>query len=316
VGYDFLVVAPGLQIDFCCVKGLKEAVGHDGVSSIYDYEHCQATWEDVRAFKGGTAVFTQPKSGIKCGGAPQKIMWLAEDYWSRAAVRKDVTVKFCTGLGSMFAVPKYREALERLVRERGVDASFGHELVEVDGARKVATFEKADGSRVSLEYDLLHVVPRMGAPAFIKASPLACKATGFVEVDKQSLQHVAYPNVFACGDVASTPNSKTAAAVTAQAPVVVHNLIRQMEGKRGKAQYDGYASCPILTRRGELLLAEFKYGGVLAETFHAPPLLDQGKPQALFYYMKTIVFPFAYWNFMLHGRWFGTRTFFEPRYTE
>lgn len=36
---------------------------------------------------------------------------------------------------------------------------------------------------------------------------------GFIEVNKDTLQHVRFKNVFAIGDCASTPNSKTAAAV-------------------------------------------------------------------------------------------------------
>lgn len=36
---------------------------------------------------------------------------------------------------------------------------------------------------------------------------------GFVEVNKDTLQHVKFPNVFAIGDCSNTPNSKTAAAV-------------------------------------------------------------------------------------------------------
>lgn len=314
VSYNFLVVAPGLKTDFTCVKGLKEALEHDGVSSIYDFEHSQAAWRDISAFKGGTAIFTQPKSGIKCGGAPQKIMYLAEDYWRTNGLRDKVAVQFCTGLASMFAVPRYRASLEALVAERGIETSFEHELVAVDGQKRIATFALADGSTVDKKYDLLHVTPKMGPPAFVRDSALADKATGYVQVDKNSLQSPSFPNVFACGDVAGTTNSKTAAAVTAQAPVVVHNLLKQMDGATGKASYDGYASCPILTKRGGLILAEFKYGGQVAETFNWSPFFDQSKESLALYYMKTLVFPFCYWNMMLQGRWFGTRTIFEPRF--
>mmetsp|Transcript_22473 Transcript_22473/g.57029 ORF Transcript_22473/g.57029 Transcript_22473/m.57029 type:complete len:446 (+) Transcript_22473:62-1399(+) len=315
VGYDYLVVAAGLSVDFARIKGLAEAVGHDGVSSIYDYSHAQATWRDVQAMKEGVAIFTQPSSGVKCGGAPQKIMWLAEDYWKNIAkVRDAVRIEFHTGIASMFGVEKYRNTLDKMREARHVDAFFKHELIEVDGKRKQATFKTADGTTVVAKYDMLHVTPLMGPPAFISSSKLAEKASGYVEVDKETLQHVRYPNVFSCGDCSSLPTSKTAAAITVQAPVLVHNLLCAVEGGKGKAAYDGYTSCPIVTRRGGLILAEFKYGGALAETFNFPPFFDQGKEWMPFYYMKTILFPWAYWNAMPQGRWYGTRTIFEPSF--
>ena len=70
---------------------------------------------------------------------------------------------------------------------------------------------------------------------------------------------------------------QTAAAITSQTPVLVYNLISHMQtGKVGDAVYDGYTSCPLFTGRGELLLAEFKYGLERKETFGA--ILDQSKP--------------------------------------
>ena len=52
----------------------------------------------------------------------------------------------------------------------------------------------------------------MSAPDFLKNSPLANEA-GFVDVNKDYLQHNKYDNVFSLGDCSSAPTSKTAAAV-------------------------------------------------------------------------------------------------------
>ena len=58
---------------------------------------------------------------------------------------------------------------------------------------------------------------------------------------------------------------------------MTHNLVSHMStGKVGDARYDGYTSCPLFVDRGQLLLAEFKYGLERKETFGA--LLDQSKP--------------------------------------
>ena len=165
----------------------------------------------------------------------------------------------------MFGVPKYSARLEELRKERGVEGLFQHDLISIDG--NTATFARADSSeKVTRKFDLLHAVPKMGPYAFVKNSTVA-DAAGFVDVDQGTTRSKKFPNVWSAGDASSLPTSKTAAAVTAQAPVLVNNLLEAMEGKEPTAIYDGYTSCPLVTQYGKVMLAEFKYGGVPKETF-------------------------------------------------
>ncbi|TIA88306.1 hypothetical protein E3P99_02689 [Wallemia hederae] len=312
--YDFLIVAAGLKINFGGVKGLESALANDtsGVSSIYNPNYAEKAWRDIAAFKSGNAIFTQPAGVIKCAGAPQKVMWMANSQWKNEGVRDKIDLTFATGTPSMFAVPKYSQALEKLRVERNVNGLFTSNLTEVDVANKVAKFAQPEGKTVEKEYDLLHVVPPQAPLDFYKNSPIADES-GFVSVDKSTTQHTQYPNIFSIGDCSSLPNSKTAAAISAQAPVLVHNLRKHMEGKPLNAAYDGYASCPLLTGHGELLLAEFKYGGIPKETF-APVLGSQDKPNRLFYHLKKDIFPPVYWNYFVKGNWFGTRGPIAPNF--
>lgn len=199
--------------------------------------------------------------------------------------------------------------------ERGIDAAFEHNLISVDTNNRKATFKKADGTTVDVDYTNLHVAPPMGPMDFIKNSPIA-DSVGWVSVDPGSLQHTKpeYANIFALGDCASLPTSKTAAAVTAQAPVLTENLYSLVNtGKiTENARYNGYTSCPLLTGYGELMLAEFVYGAVPAETFGA--FVDQSKSRRFFYHLKKDVFPSAYWNFMVQGKWFGSKGLFRPSF--
>ena len=150
-----------------------------------------------------------------------------------------------------------------------------------------------------LPYDLLHVVPRQSAPDWIKSSPLSTgDASGFVEIDKHTMQHVRYPNVFSLGDVASSPNAKTGAAVRKQAPVVVENIDAHLNDRPLTGSYDGYSSCPIVTSSHAMLLAEFDYDLHLEPSF---PLLDPSKPHRAYWYLKKYGLPFLYWNLMLKG---------------
>ncbi|HEX2530545.1 MAG TPA: FAD/NAD(P)-binding oxidoreductase [Burkholderiaceae bacterium] len=298
IGYEFLVVAAGIQLDWDAIDGLSETLGKNGVTSNYRYDLAPYTWECVRQFGGGTAIFTQPGTPVKCPGAPQKALYLAADTFRKRGVA--AKVHFCTAGGAVFGVPFYARALDKVMASYEASLQFGHNLVAVNGADKIAIFETVvDGhkQRTAMRFDLLHVVPPQSAPGFIRNSPLA-DANGWLEVDKNSLRHVRYPNVFGLGDCTSTPNSKTAAAIKSQAPVLVKNLLQAIDGLGNAAQYDGYAACPLTTSVGKVMLAEFTYGGVISPSFKADPRV----PRRFYWWLKKWFMPFLYWNFILKGR--------------
>ena len=298
VSYDYLVVAPGMQLNWSQVKGLPEAIGKNGVCSNYAYDYVQSTWEAVRNFSGGRAIFTQPSTPIKCGGAPQKIMYLAEDHFRRSGVRDKAQVIFMSGLGGIFSVKKYADALNTIVANRAIETHYKHNLIEIRGEAKEAVFENLDtGEQVVTPYDMIHVTPPMSAPDFIKHSPLANEG-GWVDVDKRSLQHTRYPNIFSLGDASSLPTSKTGAAIRKQAPVLVENMLAVMGEKTPRADYDGYTSCPLVTGYGKLILAEFDYDLQPQETFP----FDQSKERYSMYLLKAYGLPQLYWHGMLKGR--------------
>jgi sulfide:quinone oxidoreductase len=299
IGYDYLVVCPGLQIDWGKIKGLPEALGKNGVCSNYGYDQAPITWENIKNFKGGNAVFTFPPPPIKCAGAPQKIMYLAEDYFRKHGLRDKTRVVYYCATPSIFSAPKYAAALmEQVVKPRNIDVLFKHSLTEIRAESKEAVFRNADsGEDVVQPYDMIHVVPPMSAPDFLKGSPIANEG-GWVEVDKATTQHVRYPNVFSLGDASSLPTSKTAAAIRAQAPILVANLLAVINGGQPGQSYDGYTSCPLVTGYGKLILAEFDYDLKPKETFP----FDQGKERYSMYLLKRYAIPMIYWDGLLKGK--------------
>ncbi|OCF59804.1 sulfide:quinone oxidoreductase [Kwoniella mangroviensis CBS 10435] len=320
VSYDYLVVAAGIQINWDNIKGLKQAIADPSkskVSTIYSYETADKTWDLVRNHKGeGEAIFTQPFGVIKCAGAPQKMAYMADSFWKSQAETSNNHSTFITGMPTMFAVPHYSKALDAIRQKKGIDALFDTNLVEIRPDEKVAVFEvvagEGKGKKIEKEYGLLHAVPQMGPLDWIKKSPLA-DSVGWVDVDQGTLQHKKYENVFALGDSSSLPTSKTAAAITGQTPVLTHNLVTLMEtGKVGDAIYDGYTSCPLFTGRGELLLAEFKYGAQRKESFGR--FTDQAVPNRFFYHLTKDLMPRAYFSRMLKGNWYGPRGIFPPQF--
>ncbi|GAC1385657.1 MAG: FAD/NAD(P)-binding oxidoreductase [Herpetosiphon sp.] len=302
IGYQYLVVAPGIQTDWGNVAGLAGNVGTNGICSNYAYDQCEKTWDTIRDFKGGTAIFTMPSTPIKCGGAPQKIMYLADDAFRLQGVRAASRIIYATGTPSIFAVKEFAATLLKVVERKGIETLYKHNLLEVRPDVRQAVFLNMEtNEQVVLSYDMIHVTPPMSAPDFIKHSPLANPdgpTRGWISTDKHTLQHRRYPNVFALGDAADLPTSKTGAAIRKQAPVVVKNLIAVMRQARATASYDGYTSCPLVTGRGRLVMAEFDYDLKPAPTFP----IDQTKERLSMFLVKRYGLPLLYWYGMLRGR--------------
>lgn len=301
ISYDYLVVAAGIQINWDGVPGLAESVGKpgSGVCSNYSYETVESTWKTLQNTTSGTAIFTHPNTPIKCGGAPQKIMYLSEDYFRKNGVRDQMRVVFVKPGAAIFGVDKYTKALEKIVEKREIETLFGHHLVAIYPDRKEADFENLDsGEVITMAYDMLHVTPPMSAPDFIKSSPLANEG-GWIDLDKHTLQHVRYANVFGTGDCTSLPTAKTGAGVRKQAPVLVANLLAQMNGDSiPQKEYNGYTSCPLVTGYGKLIMAEFDYDSQPVETFP----FDQSQERYSMYALKIYGLPEMYWHGMLRGR--------------
>ncbi|MGG7565539.1 TIGR01244 family sulfur transferase [Rhodovulum sp. DZ06] len=300
IAYSALVVAPGLKLNWDGVKGLRETLGKNGVTSNYMFDMAPYTWELVQSLKSGKAIFTQPPMPIKCAGAPQKAMYLSADHWKQTKRLKHIDIEFCNAGGALFGVADYVPALQQYIDRYHVGLNFNTTLVEVRGAEKIAVFKDGEGNEVEKSFDMLHVCPPQTAPDFIRTSPLANEA-GWVEVSPETLQHTRYGDIFGLGDGCSAPNAKTAAAVRKQAPVVAENLIGMLDGAGPRAVYDGYGSCPLTVERGKIVLAEFGYGGKIIPSLPTW-MIDGKKPSKLAWFLKEKMLPPLYWHAMLKGR--------------
>ena len=299
--YDALVVCPGIQLDWDKTAGLAAAVDGPGVSSNYRVDLAPKTWDLIRNTKSGSAVFMMPMFPMKCAGAPQKIAYLAADHWRKQGVLNKIDIHLVLPTPRAFGIPAIADNLDKVIAGYGIHLHTLSEVTAVDAdSRKVTVSAVAEGgSDLTLDYDMFHGVPRQSAPDWIKSSPLSTgDALGYVEVDKYTMQHVRYPNVFALGDAGSTPNSKTGAAVRKQAPAVVENLDAVLKGRPLTGRYDGYASCPITTSTHDMLLAEFDYDFNLKPSF---PVLDPTAPHRPYWFLKKYGLPWMYWNLMLKG---------------
>ncbi|MBL8384804.1 MAG: NAD(P)/FAD-dependent oxidoreductase [Burkholderiales bacterium] len=272
IDYDFLVVATGLHLDYAQIPGMDvAAIGSNGLASVYPGpQAAQATWAAMQSFaqKGGNAIMTLPATPLKCAGAPLKMTFMLRDRLRQAGTLDKSKVRFQSALGAVFGVKVVNDNVLARWKDLGVGVEFSRRLAAIDIGARRATFVSPEGEKEELPYDFIHVVPPMRAPDAVKNSELSWKegpfaAGGWLEVDKATLQHRRFPNVFGIGDINGTPRGKTAATVKKSAPIVAANLVSVIAGGKPEVSFDGYTSCPLLTREGSAMLIEFDYDGKL-----------------------------------------------------
>ena len=302
IGYDFLVVATGLQLGYDQIQGMDvAAIGQNGLGSVYaSPEAALATWQAMDAFraKGGQAVMTLPAGPLKCAGAPLKMTFMLADRLRQAGTLDKSRVDFFSGLpdDTVFGVKSVNDNVLARWKATGIQMHYLSKLVAVDLGGRKAVFTTPEGERNEVAYDFLHLVPPMRAPDAVKKSDLAAKegpmaAGGWLEVSKDTLQHKRYPNVFGVGDINGTPRGKTAATVKKSAPLVAHNLVRVIDGQPADQIFDGYTSCPMIVREGSAMLIEFDYDGKLTPSL---PMIEPLQESFMAWFMKYRLLKPAY----------------------
>lgn len=323
VKYRGLILSPGLVYRLDLIEGLTEALEYPNVCS--NYLDPEKTWKGLQAFQGGTALFTQPNTPIKCGGAPQKIMYLAEHYFRKSGKRSKTNVVFASPGSVIFGMKAVAQTLNEIIARRDIHFKPFYAPTKIDPVNQTVTFQYIanDGNAcvvnkgadleevlvsdhtVVMPYDFLHLAPPQTAPDFIQKSPFAHQEgpnKGWLNVDLHTLQSKVYPNVFGIGDAAALPTAKTGAALRKQVPVAVKHLLAHLENTTESAQYEGYSSCPLVTSYGGMVLAEFKYDNVPDPDPILSKLMNTFKEQWALWILKKYVLPFLYWTQMLKGK--------------
>jgi sulfide:quinone oxidoreductase len=228
IQYDYLVVALGTDVHWDRIRGLKESLGTRGICSVYGYEQAERTWEMIRAFEGGRALFTNPSTPHKGGRAPWTLLRRADALWREAGVREQTELFYTTAAST----EPFDDDLAPDVETDDIHVYTGYDLVDVRPDRREAVFDVRKGRSQSqdvLAYDLLHVVPPMRPPALLEESELAYRdgpMRGYLEVDPESLRHRRFDTVFGVGDVIGVEGVKTGERAREQAATVARALRR------------------------------------------------------------------------------------------
>ena len=333
VSYDYLVVAAGIDYHYEEIRGLKEEdIGTKGISSVYlnNFEKGTTdggsiTWDWFNQLKQASAtgnkkprvIYTQPATPIKCGGAPQKILYLSADHLKKSNLSADYT--FATAGGKLFGLKPIADSLSEVQKRYDtISNKFKHNLIAIDTYAKIATFEhtyEVNGEYdeeleeydtttkrelVELEYDFIHIVPPMRAAKAVHESMLGWQkgtARGWLEVDKETLQHRRYNNVFGIGDICGIPMGKTGGSARHHAPIMVANLIAEMQKKELSEKFDGYTVCPLKVEYGKIIMAEFNYDGLAPSI----PFLAPENPSRLWWFFDLHMLKSMYWYLMMRG---------------
>lgn len=307
ISYDYLVLATGLRLDYDAIEGMDaKRIGTDGLGSIYaGPDAAAATWTAMARFAetGGIGLFGRPATEMKCAGAPLKYTFITDDRLRRAGTRSKSELIYCAQNKGLFSVPIVSEKVRMLFGERKVRVNYEHVMTGIDLGRKVAFYKTPTGT-AEIKYDFINVVPPMRAPEAVRNSPLRWQDgefafDGWAEVEKPTLRHRRFRNVFAVGDVAGVPKGKTAASIKWQVPVAVDHLVADIAGTTSTALYDGYTSCPLITKLGRAMLVEFDYNNNLVPSF--PGVIAPLEELWITWVMKTMALKPTYIT-MLRGQ--------------
>lgn len=307
IAYDYLVVATGTHQDWAQIEGMDlKAIGSNGLASVYpSSDAAVATWAAMDQFraKGGEAVLTLPATPLKCAGAPLKMTFMVRDRLAQAGTLQNSRVTFYSALQNVFGVKAVNDNVLERWQALGVGVQFTQKLKAIDVGARRATFTSPEGEATEVPYDFIHVVPPMRAPDAVKNSDLAWKdgpmaAGGWLEVDKDTLQHRRYRNVFGLGDINGTPRGKTAATVKKSAPLVAQHIVDVVAGREPGQKFDGYTSCPMIVREGSAMLIEFDYEGRLIPSL---PMIEPLQESYFAWLMKVRMLKPAYMA-VLKGR--------------
>ena len=307
VEYDWLVVAPGLVLDHDAIEGFSlDMVGENGIGALYaGPDYAARTWQAASRFteEGGTGIFTRPATEMKCAGAPVE-----------------------TRLSDRRHCPPRRQCL---THEHGLCAlRKARSLVCPSWPRKCACCSRTGVSRRFMGIRSKRSMPgRSGRPSprtvarsnwrmtismssRLSAHPTSCASPdlpwadrwtdqGWVEVDPGTLRHRRYDDILHWAILPAFPRARPAASAKWQVPVVEDHLVAAIAGQEGTELYNGYTSCPMITRIGRAMLVEFDYQNNLVPSF--PGFIAPLEELWISWLMKEVALKATY-NAMLRGR--------------
>lgn len=297
--YDYLIVATGTQIKPDETPGLKDKLWLKNVFEFYTLEGALALHDTLKNWEGGKLVMAITEMPFKCPVAPIEFVCLAEAYFAKKGMKNKVEITLVTPLPGAFTKPIATQMLGEMMNEKNINIvpDFYIEHIDNDGKKLVSYDEK------EVPFDLLAIVPMNKGADFIGTSGLG-DDLNFIPVNKHTLQHEKYANIFAIGDAAAIPTSKAGSVAHFEGEVLFENIMAAIHGKPLEAKFDGHSNCYIETGYGKAALIDFNYDTEpLPGTYPLPAIGPFHLLKMTWLnHLGKLFFKWLYWNILLKAR--------------
>ncbi len=298
LGYDLLVVATGCRTAPEETEGMLGPKWRVNVHDFYTLDGARALRETLAGFEGGRVVVHVNEMPVKCPVAPLEFTFLADTFFRRRGIRDRVSLTYVTPLSGAFTKPKASKKLGHLLGDKGIAlvTDFVAERVDQENDKLVCY----DGREVP--YDLLVTTPTNLGDEAVRRSGLG-DDLDFIATHKHTLQSLEYPEVFVLGDATNLPASKAGSVAHFESETLADNIVRHVEGKPLKEEFDGHSNCFIESGDGKALLIDFNYEyepheGGFPFSFGPMRLLEESRIN----HLGKLAFRHIYWNLLLKGR--------------
>ena len=286
-GYDYLVIAAGAIYDFDRIPGYKEAA--------YNFHHgpdILKLRDALTNFQGGNLVMGIADLPYKCPVSPLEFVFMARDYFKKKKMLDKVKIHLTSPLPRAFSIENVSAKVQTKFDKMGIEVHtfFNTETIHPD--KKIV--ESLEGEE--LPYDLLVMVPAHSGPKFMADSGLA-NDESWLPVNKETLVHTKYDNIWGLGDCTNLPISKAGAAAHHQAKIVSANIASLVKNKTADKKYGGHVQCFVMTGLKSSIFLDFNYSHPPRSIFMKEfPLFPR------FWYVSKKLFKPMYFKLVLAGR--------------
>ncbi len=299
IHYDILIIATGARVHPEETEGMKDGgAWYQNIFDFYTIEGSTALRQFLKYWEGGRMVLNVVEMPIKCPVAPLEFVFLADWWFTEQGIRDKVEIQYVTPLPGAFTKPRAAQFLGNFLEKKNIHLVPEFNTARVDSSKnKIISWDERE-----IEYDLLVTIPTNMGSEVIAASGLG-DDLNFIPTDKHTLQSKEYENVFVIGDATDLPSSKAGSVAHFEADILFENILRYIEGRPLKPDFDGHANCFIESGFGKGILIDFNYDvEPLPGKFPLPgigpySLLQETRMN----HWGKMLFRWMYWNLLLKG---------------
>lgn len=244
IEYNSLLVAVGVMPIDSEIRGLAENSYHN--HHTWEWERAILMRQALEEFKGGVFVISVPPAPYKCPPGPYETACLVREFWQKKGVQAEIVI---VDANEQPQPPPLAERWKEVLAAQNIVYKPSFKVVEIDVEGKKVISDKGE----TQTYDLASIIPPQKAPPFIKDSGLDYP---FIEVDPTTFQSKTYENIYALGDVAKLPYTKSAFTALLQAQNASFYIVRALGVDRGEPATTIFNQCWPYVSSQEAMLVE------------------------------------------------------------